>query len=168
MHTIIVPVDGSENALAGVRHAIRAAAMRADATICLVNAQPVLSRHISQFASRRDIEAARAARGHEALAAARALVEAAGVRCRSAVLKGEPARVIARFATEERADRIVLGTSRKGAVARLLTGSITDRLLARAEVPVEIVNGASPSALTRYGIPAGVGAGLAALLFAAE
>lgn len=168
MYKIIVPVDGSENGLVGVRHAIRAAATHADATVYLVNAQPALNRHIAQFVSRRSIEAERAARGREALAAARALVEAAGVRCRSAVLKGEPAQAIARFATDERADQVVLGTSRKGAIARLLTGSITNRLLASAEVPVAVVNGASASALTRYGIPAGIGAGLAALLLAVE
>lgn len=168
MHKIIVPVNGSENSLLGVRHAIRLATARPDATICLVNAQPVLNRHIAQFASRRDIGAARLARGRQALDAAVGLVEASGVRCRSAVLRGEPAAAITRFATAERADQIVVGTARKSALARLLTGSITGRLLACAEVPVAVVNGRSPGALTRYGIPAGVGAGIAALLMAVE
>jgi nucleotide-binding universal stress UspA family protein len=168
MHKIIVPIDGSENSLLGARHAIGLAAARPDAIVCLVNAQPSLNRHIAQFASRRDIDAARTTRGQQALEAARRLVEAAGVRCRSVVLRGEPARAIARFAMDEHADQIVLGTSPKNALVRLLTGSITDRLLARAEVPVAVINGAGPSALRRYGIPAGVGAGLAALLLAAE
>ncbi len=168
MHKIIVPVDGSQNSLLGTRHAIGLAAARPEATVYLVNAQPSLNRHIAQFASQRDIDAARAARGQQALEAARRLVEAAGVRCRSVVLRGEPARTIARFAADERADQIVLGTSRKNALARLVTGSITDRLLAQAEVPVAVINGAGPSALQRYGIPATVGAGLAALLMAVE
>jgi nucleotide-binding universal stress UspA family protein len=168
MHKIIVPVDGSQNSLLGARHAIGLAAVHPEATVYLVNAQPSLNRHIAQFASQRDIDGARTARGQQALEAARRLVEAAGVRGRSVVLRSEPARTIARFAVEERADQIVLGTSPKNALVRLLTGSITDRLLARAEVPVAVVNGAGPSALRRYGIPAGVGAGLAALLLAAE
>jgi nucleotide-binding universal stress UspA family protein len=168
MYRIIVPVDGSENSLLGVRHAIRLAAARPDATICVVNAQPALNRHIAQFASQRDIGAARLARGRQALASAVRLVEASGVRCHAAVLRGEPAAAITRFAAGERADQIVLGTARKSALARLLTGSITGRLLARAEGPVAVVTGDAPGVLSRYGIPAGIGAGIAALLMAVE
>ncbi len=168
MHKIIVPVDGSQNSLLGAGHAIGLAAARPDATLYLVNVQPSLNRHIAQFASQRDIDAAHTARGRQALEPALRLVEAAGARCRWVVLRGEPARAIARFAADERADQIVLGTSRKNALARLLTGSITDRLLVQAEVPVAVINGASPSALQRYAIPATVGAGLAALLMAVE
>jgi nucleotide-binding universal stress UspA family protein len=145
MYRIIVPVDDSSNSLAATGYAIRLAAARPDASIDLVNAQPALNRHVARFASQR-----------------------AGVECRPVVLRGEPAQAIARFAAETGADEMVLGTSRKSALLRLVTGSITDRLLARSEVPVAMVLGDGPSALQRYGIPAGVGAGLAALLIAAD
>ena len=168
MHKIIVPVDGSANALLGTRHALGLAAAHPGATLYLVNVQPMLNRHIAQFASRRDIDAARTARGRQALEPARRLVEAAGVPCRPVVLRGEPARAIARFAADERADQIILGTSPKNALVRLLTGSISSRLLEQAQIPVAVVNGPSPGALQRYGIPATVGAGLAALLMAVE
>jgi nucleotide-binding universal stress UspA family protein len=168
MLKIIVPVDGSPNSLAGARHALQIAAARPDATIYLVNAQPLLNRHIARFASRRSIDEARAERGHQALREARRLVEGTGVQYRTIVLRGDPAVAVTRFAAEVRADQIVVGTSRKGALLRFLTGSITDRLLGRAEVPVAVVRGEGPTALQRYGIPAGVGAGLAALLLAAE
>jgi nucleotide-binding universal stress UspA family protein len=168
MYRILVPVDGSAAALAGARQATKLAAARSDATVYLVNAQPMLNRHIAQFASRRAIRAARIERGQAALKAARELVEAAGVPVRTAVLRGERASAIARFAADERVDRVVLGTSRKGALLRFLSGSLTDRLLEKLDVPVEVVAGPAPGALQRWGIPAGVGVGLAALLLAAE
>jgi nucleotide-binding universal stress UspA family protein len=168
MYKILVPVDGSPSALAGARQAAKLAAARSDAAVYLVNAQPLLNRHIAQFASRRAIDAARAERGQAALKAARELVEAAGVPVRAAVLRGERAGAIARFAADERVDRVVLGTSRTSALLRLLGGSLTDRLLERIEVPIEVVAGPAPGALRRWGIPAGVGVGLAALLLAAE
>jgi len=168
MYKILVPVDGSDSALAGAHQAVKLAAARSDAIVYLVNAQPLLNRHIAQFASRRAIGDARDERGQAALKPARELVEAAGVPVHAAVLRGERAGVIARFAADECVDRVVLGTSRKGALLRLVSGSLTIRLLERIEVPVEVVAGPSPSALQRWGIPAGVGVGLAALLLAAE
>ncbi len=168
MYNVMVPVDGSEDALGGVRHAIRIAASRSDARLWLVNVQPHLPRYVGRFVSRRDAVEMRLERGRAALQEARALVEAAGLSCRSIVLRGDTARAIARFAAEERIDQIVLGTSRASPLVRFLTGSTANRLLEVADVPVALIAGKRPGKLQRYGLPAGVGAGLAALLLAAE
>jgi len=166
MYRILVPVDGSPNALVGVRHALQAG--RPDAEIWLANVQPRLHRYVTRFVSRHDAWEARVDRGRAALREARALVESTGLVCRSAVLRGEPAAELARFAREQRVDEIVVGTSRSSGLLRFLTGSITNRLVELADVPVAVIAGGRPNALRRYGIPAGVGAGIAALLLAVE
>ena len=166
MTKILVPVDGSASALAGVRHAIRLAGERAGASILLVNVQPVFHRHIAQFASRRALDGLREERGHEALDEARRLVRAAGIPSRALVLGGEAAAEIAGIAGRERVDQIVLGARRRPAWLRALAGSVADRIVERAQVPVALVPGLPAGRLERWGVPA-AGAGLAAALFAA-
>jgi nucleotide-binding universal stress UspA family protein len=165
---ILVPVDGSQNALAGVRHALRLVAGQPDGQVWLANVQPELNRHISQFVSRRTIDESRAARARAAMREAEGLVEGAGVRSRSVLLVGEPSRAIADYADRERFDHIVMGTSRKSPLLRVLSGSIANRLVAIAQVPVSVLSASPASALQRYGIPAGLGFGVAALLIAAD
>lgn len=166
MSKILVPVDGSSAALAAVRHAIGAAQTRG-ATICLVNAQPLLNRHITQFLSARTVNEAREARGQAAMTEARALVESSGVRCRSVVLRGEPAAAIARYAADEKVGQIVLGERRRSALERWTIGALSNRLLARTATPVEIVSVTDSPKLARWAIPA-AGLGLAAALLVAE
>lgn len=163
MFRILVPVNGSNVALEGVRHAIQLASARSDSTLYLVNTQPMLNRHLTQFVSQRAVNDARHARGSAALAEVRALVEAAGIAGRSVVLRGEPVTAIARFAAAEGIDAIVIGVQRKCASARLLCGSTANRLLARATVPVTIVQTPGARKLARWVVPA-AGVGLAAAL----
>lgn len=164
MYKVLVPVDGSMNALAGVRHALGLGAARSDAEILLVNVQPALHRYITRFVSRRAAWDARLERARGALEEARRLVDAAGLQSRSIVLRGDAAGSIARLAAEEKVDQIVLGTSRATPLHRLFTNSVSARLVELAGVPVAVIAGSRPGALARYGIPAGLGFGLAALL----
>jgi hypothetical protein len=49
----------------------------------------------------------------------------------------------------------------------MVESSVTNRVLDLTSVPVEVVVGDSVSKLERYGIPAGIGAGIGALLLLA-
>ena len=168
MFKILVPVNGSDAALEGVRHAIEIALARGGSLIYLVNAQPVLSRHITQFVPQRVVDEARIARGGAALADAGKLIEAAGLGCRSVVLRGEPAAAVARFAADERVDQVVLGTERKTALLRLLSGSMMNRLLAKVQAPVAIVQQETAGKFVPWVLPAAAGLGLAAALLIAD
>ena len=117
MYKVLVPVDGSMNALAGVRHALGLGAARSDTEILLVNVQPALHRYVSRFVPRRAAWDARVQRARGALEEARRLVDAAGLQSRSIVLRGDAAGSIARLAAEEKVDQIVVGTSRVDAAA---------------------------------------------------
>jgi nucleotide-binding universal stress UspA family protein len=56
------------------------------------------------------------------------------------VVRGEPAKRIAASAKELGADMICLGSTGKGAVERVLLGSVSQRILRTAEVPVLTVH----------------------------
>jgi K+-sensing histidine kinase KdpD len=81
---------------------------------------------------------------------------------------GERAETIDRVAQRLKATQIVMGTARKNSLTRLLQDSVTARVLEIARVPVEVIAGAHVSKFEKYGLPAGIGAALAALLMAAD
>lgn len=52
------------------------------------------------------------------------------------VLEGSPSRVIAENARPGECDLVVMGTHGRGGIDRLLLGSVTERVVRRAQVPV--------------------------------
>ncbi len=168
MPNILVPVDGSENSLLAAAHAVGLARRHADLRVHLLNVQPALPRHAARFVSRRTLAWAREASGRVRLAAAERLLRDAGVPYQSAVLSGDAAIAAARYAREHDISCVVVGTTRKSTLARLLTGSFANDLLQRVNVPVEVIAGGKPGVLVRIGLPAGLGIGLATLLLAVD
>jgi hypothetical protein len=61
----------------------------------------------------------------------------------------------------------VMSTARKNSITRMLEDSITNKVLEKTSVPVEVIAGESVSRLERYGLPTGLGAALALLIAAA-
>lgn len=80
---------------------------------------------------------------------------------------GHKAEVIADTAKRLHCDHIVIGTARQNSLTRMVESSVTNRVLELTTVPVEVIVGDSISKLERFGIPAGIGTGLAALLLLA-
>lgn len=71
--------------------------------------------------------------------------EAARVVVRGRVESGRPHEVILRIAETEGVDLIALGTHGRGALARFVMGSVTDRILREAPCPVLAVRPKKPS-----------------------
>lgn len=162
--TLLVPCDGTPNALLAVRHAINLQRHGEVLMVHLLNVQPPFTAYVARHipsAVRADFHRERAA---QALAAARALLDGAGVPCRVHTEVGDKARRIAEAAGRLRCDRIVIGTSRKSPLARAIGNSLAGQLLENAPVPVEVICGSPAGALERVAIPAGVGVGMAWLL----
>lgn len=163
MTTLLLPCDGTPNALLAVRHAAEMFRRGNVQMIHLLNVQPPFSAYIAKHVNR-DLRADyHRARSGEALGKARKLLEAAGVpHCVHSAI-GNRVDCIANAAGRLGCDRVVVGTARKSPLVRALGNSVTSRLLERCPVPVEVICGGPASALERVGIPAGVVAGAALL-----
>jgi nucleotide-binding universal stress UspA family protein len=168
MLKILVPTDGSTNALRAVRHAIGEFRRRHDLEVHLLNVQPRLHRHISRFVSRQDRESWHRERAEAALAGARALLLQAGVPHQTHSAIGDRGREICKAAARLGVHRILMGTARKNAITRMLEGSVTHNVLESTPVPVEVVAGEVVSRWERWGVPAGVVGAGGLLLFALD
>ena len=62
-----------------------------------------------------------------------------GIEIRPLVVIDRPWRAIINTAIEEEADHIVMGSHGRGQVAELLLGSVTERVIRHAPVPVTVV-----------------------------
>ena len=153
---ILVPVDGSRNALNAVRHAIVEYRRHRELHMHLLNVQPRLSRHAARFVSRSDREGWLHDRADAAMSAAVAILTDAGVPHRTHRAIGARAEEICRAARDLAVHRIVIGTARKSSITRMLDDSLTHRVLETATVPVEVVAGDAVSKWERWGLPAGV------------
>ena len=162
--TLLLPCDGTPNALLALRHAIDAFRQGDVRMIHLLNVQPPFSAYVARHVDR-DVRADfHRERADEALAAARQLLDDTGVPYRAHSEVGDKARCIVDAARRLHCERIVIGTGRKSALVRAVENSLTGRLLESSPVPVEVICGAPAGALERVGIPAGVGVGMAWLL----
>jgi nucleotide-binding universal stress UspA family protein len=88
-----------------------------------------------------DLERASRAWGQKQIAAPVARAKRAGARVRGLLLEGVAADQIVRAARSRRADLIVMGTHGRGGFARLLLGSVAERVIATARCPVLTVRG---------------------------
>ena len=167
MLDVLVPVDGTPNALGAVRHALREYQQDHRLRLHLLNVQPALSRHAARFLSRGDREGWHRQQAQAALAPAERLLAQADVPFESHWCVGQRAREICHRARDLRVDHIVMGTARKSSLTRLLEDSVTNRVLAATPVPVEVIAGRAVSAWERLGLPAGLGLGLGSLLWMA-
>ena len=167
MLNVLVPIDGSENSLNALRHAVGEYRRDHELKLNLLHVQPRLSRHISRFVSRSDRNAWHAERADAALTSARQLLRQAGVPYEEQWVMGDRAVEICQAALRLTCHHIVMGTARKNSLTRMLEDSVTNAVLQNATVPVEVVVGRSVSALERWGVPTGVGLGLTSLLYVA-
>lgn len=168
MFKVLIPVDGSSNALKAVQHVINDCINSGMREIHLLNVRTPLTQHAARFISKRDRAAFHRAEAEKALTPARALLERFGVPFSAHMELGDKAQVIDRVAQRLRVDQIVMGAARKNSLTRLIEDSVTNRVLELTRVPVAIVPGDSVSKLEQIGVPAGVGAIVALLFVAAE
>jgi nucleotide-binding universal stress UspA family protein len=161
MATILLPCDGSPSALLAVRHAVDAYRRGDTQRVHLLNVQPPFSAYVARHVDRELREDFHRERADHALAEARRLLTDANVPHAVHCEVGETVRCIVESARRLRCDRVVIGTTRRSALVRAVDRSVTNQLLERCPVPVEVIGGEPASVIKRLGIPAGVGAGVA-------
>jgi nucleotide-binding universal stress UspA family protein len=143
MRLVLLPADGSESALRAVGAFCDLARTAPGMHAILLNVEPAVPLMQRMVDGRpgevRRIEEPLRAAGERLLARAKAELERAGVRCTAFVEFGDPADTIVARAKEWSADLIVMGTHGRGAIGSLLLGSVAQKVLQRASVPVMLV-----------------------------
>ena len=166
MKRVLVPVDGSPNAHEAIRHVVDEFMHDTAMEIHLLNVQTPLSRHVGRFVSRRDASAHHRERTEKALAAARRHLDRHGVPHVAHSAVGDRAKLIVDTARRLHCTHIVMGTARKNSFTRMIEDSVTNQVLEKTGVPVEVIAGPAVSRFERLALPAGVGAAIAMLIFA--
>jgi len=136
---ILVPIDGSENALRALALAIAMVKEVPGGRLELVNAQPALGQSVTMFVTRDDVKGYHRDEGMKALATAIEAAEKAGVACAHHIGVGRPGEVVTAFAKELGCDQIVMGTRGLGSALGLLLGSVATDVIHHATVPVTLV-----------------------------
>jgi nucleotide-binding universal stress UspA family protein len=156
MKRVLIPVDGSQASLEAVRIVAKEGPDEIE-RIDLVNVQPLLNRHIAGWIGKQRRDAWRAERAQRAFAQAVQIAALSGIDVRTHLATGPVAAAIARAARELHANEIVLCSSRRNPIDRMLANSVSSRLLQVATVPVRIIPGAEPPFVERLAVPAGLG-----------
>lgn len=140
MPTILVPFDGSEPALRAVEYAAKLAKAGDNPIVIVLNVQaPAPSFWPEKLVNEDILREHYESEGAKTLGAAECRLREMGVPCRSEVRAGLAGDTIAEFARDERVDGIVMGTRGMGAVGNLLMGSVAQKVVHLAAVPVTLV-----------------------------
>jgi nucleotide-binding universal stress UspA family protein len=136
----LVPVDGSRTSERAVRHVIALTKGRDPMAIQLVNVQEEADAiELRRFMKPEEIKRLQREHGEAALAAAKRLLDRAGIAYEAHVLVGDPAEKIVAFAARGRFDKIIMGTHGRGKVASMLMGSVAMKVLHQSRIPVTLV-----------------------------
>jgi nucleotide-binding universal stress UspA family protein len=137
---ILIPVDGSEPALAAARHALQLLHVGLKASFVLATVQePVYLYERVLPPDAEVLERVTGAVGGKALAGAEALFNAAGVPYEREIASGEPASMLIDMARRHGCDAIIMGARGRGALRSALLGSVSQRVVQEAAVPVTII-----------------------------
>ena len=158
MLNILIPVDGSRNALRAVEYVIQYRVLHDELiNVNLANVQPRLSKYLTRFVPAGNVRLFQKERAEEALKDAVDLLTKAGVEHTVHMDRGDAAEAIVACAQKTQSQKIVMGTTRKNALLRFFEGSVASKVMAMTDLPVEVVAKDNASKLERFGIPIGVG-----------
>lgn len=134
---ILVPVDGSERSTEGLEYALE---RFPDGIVTALHVKPLGTRgDLNSFsgltevvAESEDVDAA----AREVLEEAKRVADEHGVEIDTATARGRADRVIVTYADKEGFDLIVIGSHGREGVARVLLGSVAERVVRRSPIPV--------------------------------
>lgn len=138
---ILIGVDGSDSGNRAVEHAIAIAKLlKEPPQVLLLNVQwNIASGNVKLFINQDVINDYYREQGIAALAVARARLDAAGMPYTYHISVGLPAETIAQYAQEQHVDQIVMGMQGQSTLSAFLLGSVAQKLLHLATVPVLLV-----------------------------
>ncbi len=135
---ILVTLDQSELAEQALPHAV-AIAKHMDAVVELLSVVPVLDDELVQAVGGAFDWEVQKQVAEDYLQGIQARVEAEGLRCTTAVRQGDVADEIIRYCGEVGRTLVVMSTHGRSGLGRWVYGSVADRVLRYADVPVLLV-----------------------------
>lgn len=141
MRRILVAIDGSSNALRALDFAIRQARLEPPARLHVLTVQPPASSYTAWeiYVTAERLQKIAAERAGSILESAAERLRDCGCSFELEQLEGEPASVIARRAGELECESITMGTHGLGPLGVLIMGSVAQKVLHHATVPVTLV-----------------------------
>ena len=138
---ILIPVDGSANALRAVGYVIQnIAALKETPQLLLLNVQRnVAQGNVKLFINKETINDYCREQGMTALQSARAAFDAAGLPYQYHISIGSTAEAIVQYAYDQQVDQIVMGRKGLGGLQSLLLGTVVKKVLQLAGSPVVLI-----------------------------
>jgi nucleotide-binding universal stress UspA family protein len=141
---ILVPVDGSTTSMQAVDKAIvMAKAFAAPVTVvCVIDPYPFTGIGEDFGYGQSEYLSAAMGEAHRSIHNAEAAFKAAGIDTEARIVESRvPHEGILETATEQGADLIIMGSHGRRGLQRFLLGSVAQRVLSHADVPVMVVRG---------------------------
>lgn len=136
---ILIPTDNSDVSIEAARHGLEIARLMNSKVyvIYVVDIMPFIGLPTEGFweTMREVLEE----EGREAFKKIEKMAKEIGVDITTEILEGSPAREIVEYAERRGIDLIVMGTSGKSGIDRLLLGSVAEKVSRKAQCPVLLV-----------------------------
>lgn len=141
MRRILVAIDGSETALRALDFAVQQARCAPAAELHVLNVQPMLSNYTAAeiYVTAERIHQVAAERARAILDAAAGHLKDTGCSFKLEQTEGDPAETIANRAMELDCESITMGTHGLSSFGILFMGSVAQRVVHYATVPVTLV-----------------------------
>lgn len=140
MLKVLIPVDGSDNALRAVAHAVTLAKNNTVLCCDLLHVHLPFGLREHAYRSHQALEKMAGDEAQQALQPAQAVLAAAGIAHTTVIREGDVADAIAEHARQSQCDLIVMGMRGMGMVLGPISmGSVTSRVLHDAGAPVTLV-----------------------------
>ncbi|MGD0950800.1 MAG: universal stress protein [Methanotrichaceae archaeon] len=138
---ILISTDGSEKSSLAAQAGIDLAkALGAEVLALNVINEVVVASAVRQLGSdRKEVEDKLMASGQKAVDSIKKMGSAAGVKVDPLVRMGSPANMVIDIARNEGADLIVMGSHGESGASKLLIGSVVQKVLYWATIPVLVV-----------------------------
>ncbi len=138
---ILIPLDGSSNANRALDYVVGHVGLYKELPqLLLLNVQwNIATANVKLFISQKTIDDYYREQGLAALQQGRDALEAAKLPYQYHISVGTPAEAIVQYANEQQVDQIVMGKQGQGGLQSLLLGSVVNKVLHLANMPVLLV-----------------------------
>lgn len=129
-----VAIDGSQNALRAVEHAVKTAGMFPEAELKMIYVVDFNTANDERM-SKEDTETIR----ERVTQPAMELAQQAEIHVELVVFEGDPAQRILQYADANRLDHLVIGSRGLNVVQEMMLGSVSHKVIKEAQCPVTII-----------------------------